>query len=73
MQGDKAEKQGERQGCDDDRDHCQRAVVRQSTDQQCAERRDHHLQEPKQPGSGAGDVFTDSSSPPQLEAQTLLW
>jgi hypothetical protein len=56
------ENQGERQGGDDDYDHRQGAIVRQSADQQCAERRDHHLQEAEQPGSGAGDAGMDAEA-----------
>src|SRR5438105_6803643 len=42
----KTENQGESQRCDDDCDHRERVMLRQPADQQGAEGRDHHLQEP---------------------------
>ena len=71
--GEEAEHQGERQACDDDDDHRQSAIVRQSANQQCAKGRDHHLQEPEQPGSSAGDARADAQSGRQRRrlAQTV--
>jgi hypothetical protein len=61
-QGEETENQSKRKGGDDDYDHRQSAIVRQSADQQCAEGRNHHLQEPEQPGSSAGDARVDAES-----------